>query len=151
MIRPRTSGTPTGSRLRGFTLIEVMAAFAIFAVLFGIVLQILSTSISNTRRSGDYTRAALYAQSLLDVFGLEEPLEAGQWNGSFDEEFGWNLVVEPHDVLDERGIDPETMPVRLYRLVLVVHWGEYRSYREAEFETLRAVDVVWLERQRSGR
>ena len=55
------NAAPSGQR--GFTLIEVMAAFAIFAVLFGVLLQILSTSISNTRRSGDFTQAALLAQS----------------------------------------------------------------------------------------
>ena len=43
----------------GFTLIEVMAAFAVFALLFGVVLQVLSTSMTNTRRAGDYTQAAL--------------------------------------------------------------------------------------------
>lgn len=160
---PAGSVDPTCSRLsagrhpcsgvsgqRGFTLIEVMAAFAVFTVLFGIVLQILSISISSTRRSGDFTQAALYAQSLLDVVGLEEPLEAGRLDGRFDDEFSWTLVVEPHEVLDERGLDPESMPVALFRVVLTVYWGENRRAREAQFETLRAVDLAWHERQ-SGR
>ena len=70
-LRPRAPARAYTHAQAGFTLIEVMAAFAIFAVLFGVMLQILSTSISNTRRSGDFTQAALLAQSQLDMIGIE--------------------------------------------------------------------------------
>ncbi len=142
---------PTGLRpvrtASGFTLIEVMAAFAIFAVLFGLVLQILSTSISNTRRSGDYTQAALIAQSQLDMVGIDHLLETGRWAGSYDDHYRWELDVEPFMVIDERGLDPEQLPIDLYRVVLTVYWGEGRGARAASFETLRSVDHFWAERQ----
>ena len=131
---------------RGFTLIEVMAAFAIFALLFGLTLQILSTSMSNTRRAGDFTQAALWAQSILDVAGLEDMLEPGNTRGRFDERFSWTLEVREHEVFDDRGLDPLDLPVALYKLRLTVEWGENPT-REAVFETLRAVDVNWEERQ----
>jgi general secretion pathway protein I len=137
------------SRQHGFTLIEVMAAFAVFALLFGVTLQILSTSMSNTRRAGDFTQAALWAQSVLDVAGLENMLEPGVTTGAFDDRFSWTLEVTEELVFDDRGLDPLELPVALYRLRLTVEWGETPT-RQAVFETLRSVDVNWEQRQEAG-
>ncbi len=133
----------------GFTLIEVMAAFMVFALLFGVVLQILSTSVGNTRMSGDYTQAALWAQSKLDVLGLEEMIEPGVSQGRFNDEFTWTMEVSETQVVDERGLDlQEELPIALYHVVLTVEWAEGR--REATFETLRSVDTYWEERQQQS-
>ncbi|MCC5866053.1 MAG: prepilin-type N-terminal cleavage/methylation domain-containing protein [Wenzhouxiangella sp.] len=147
MVRWRP-GLIARSRQRGFTLIEIMAAFALFALLFGMVLQILSTSLSNTRRAGDFTQAALWAQSKLDVAGIETMLEPGRTRGQFDDRFSWVLEVSEELVFDERGLDALDLPIALYRLELTVEWGE-RPVREAYFSTLRSVDVNWEERARS--
>jgi general secretion pathway protein I len=133
-------------RQSGFTLIEVMAAFAVFALLFGVVLQILSTSMTNTRRAGDYTQAALWAQSKLDVLGLEETLQVGETSGEFDDRFRWFLRVDEVMSFDDSGLDLEQLPVSLYAVELVVEWGQNPT-REAVFTTLRSVDLYWEERQ----
>lgn len=132
----------------GFTLVEVMAAFAIFAVIFAAVLQILATALSNTRRSENFTEAALWAQSRLDTAGVEAPLEPGMRSGEFNDTYSWELAVEEHMVADERGLDPEALPVNLYRLTMTVYWQDGPRERRAEFETLRAVDRYYEERQR---
>jgi len=124
-----------------------MAAFAVFALLFGVVLQILSTSMSNTRRAGDFTQAALWAQSMLDTAGIERMLEPGQTQGQFDDRFSWTLDVEEYMVFDERGLDALDLPIALYSLELTVGWGDTVP-REAVFRTLRSVDMNWEERQR---
>lgn len=146
MSGPRLSTVSQG-RQGGFTLIEVMAAFAVFALMFGVVLQILSTSLSNTRRAGDFTQAALWAQSKLDPAGIESMLEPGRSTGRFDDRFSWTLEVSEELVFDERGLDALDLPIALYRLDLTVTWGE-RPVREAQFSTLRSVDVNWEERER---
>ncbi len=133
-------------RQAGFTLIEVMAAFAVFALMFGVVLQVLSTSMTNTRRAGDYTQAALWAQSKLDVLGLEQMLEPGQSSGQFDERYDWYLTIEEVMNFDDSGLDLAELPLALYSVELVVEWGE-NPRREAVFRTLRSVDVNWQERQ----
>lgn len=135
-------------RQGGFTLIEIMAAFMVFSLLFGVVLQILSTSVGNTRTSGEFTQAALWAQSKLDVVGLEQMLEPGVTQGDFDDRYSWTMEVTENEVVDERGLDTqEELPIALYRVRLVVEWGEGGRSREAVFETLRSVDVNWEERQ----
>lgn len=134
-------------RSGGFTLIEVMAAFAIFAVLFGVMLQILSTSISNTRRSGDFTQAALLAQSQLDMVGIEALPEPGRFGGDYDDRYSWEMEIEPYLIQDDRAVNYEELPIDLYHIVLTVSWGEGRNERSARFETLRAVDRFFAERQ----
>lgn len=130
----------------GFTLLEIMAAFAMFALLFGLMMQILSTSMSNTRRAGDFTQATLWAQSKLDVLGVESMIQPGRSNGQFDNDFSWSMEITEELVFDERGLDVIELPIHLYRVVLEVKWSNGR--RSHRFETLRSVDVNWEERQR---
>lgn len=145
----RRSGVPGCSavgRQRGFTLIEIMAAFMVFSLLFGVTLQILSTSVGNTRLSGEYTQAALWAQSKLDGLGLEQMIEPGVTQGSFGQGYDWTLEISETQVVDERGLDmQDELPIALYHVRLIVEWGGGR--REAVFETLRSVDINWEERQ----
>lgn len=154
MSSPIIKAGTGGSRCRlahrpqgGFTLIEVMAAFAIFAMLFGVMLQILSTSVSNTRRSGDFTQAALLAQSQLDMIGIEGLPQTGLSTGTHDDRYRWEMSIEPYFVQDDRGINYEELPIDLYHVVLTIYWGEGRSERSATFETLRSVDRFYAERQ----
>ncbi len=131
----------------GFTLIEVMAAFAIFAVLFGVMLQILSTSISNTRRSGDFTQAALLAQSRLDMVGIEALPQPGRYSGEFNDRYRWEMVIEPYFIEDDRGVAFDDLPIDLYYVALTVFWGDGANERSATFETLRSVDRFYAERE----
>lgn len=149
-LSPRASILAHRHAQDGFTLIEVMAAFAIFAVLFGVMLQILSTSISNTRRSGDFTQAALLAQSQLDMIGIESLPRPGQSTGRYNDEYSWELVIEPYEIPDDRGVPYEDLPIDLYYVGLTVFWGEGRYERSALFETLRSVDRFYAERQQLG-
>ena len=128
----------------GFTLIEVMAAFAMFALLFGMMMQILSTSLGNTRRSSDFTQAALWAQSKMDVLGLEEIIVPGVSSGDFDDRFSWNMEITEEAVFDEANVDLQQLPLALYRVSLVVSW---EGNRQIEFNTLRSVDIYWEARE----
>ena len=87
--------------MRGFTLIEMIAAFLVFAIAIGLLMQVLAGAMRNARQSSDYTMAALWAQSKLDGIGVVERVEEGQASGRFDDTFAWNLdikQVDPHDV-----------------------------------------------------
>ncbi|WP_300622300.1 prepilin-type N-terminal cleavage/methylation domain-containing protein [Dokdonella sp.] len=85
-------------RMRGFSLIEMVAAFLVFAIGMGVLMQVLAGSMRNTRQSSDYTMAALWAQSKLDVVGVGEPIGPGRTNGRFDDKFGWELDIQKVDV-----------------------------------------------------
>lgn len=148
---------------RGFTLIEMIAAFVIFAIAVGALMQILTMSMNNARRSADETRAALWAQSLLDNVGIGERIEAGSSRGEFDRKYHWELQIEqidPQMVVDDVQQTTATasganvaqplaqsaapvfgMPqIDLYHVLLTVAWGDNNHERTAEFSTLRTTN-----------
>ncbi len=63
---------------RGYTLIEVIVAFALLALALTLLLGTLSGATRQVRWAGDAGRAALHAQSLLDQQGIDAPIRAGQ-------------------------------------------------------------------------
>lgn len=83
--------------MRGFSLIEMVAAFLVFAIGVGVLMRILATSMHNTRESSDYTMAALWAQSGLDAVGVGKPIEEGSSSGRFDDKYGWELDIKKVD------------------------------------------------------
>lgn len=128
-------------RASGFSLIEIVVAFAVLAIGLGITMQIATSAMRNARQAEERTEAALYAQSLLDSVGIGERLEEGETNGDFGERYRWSLTVAPFEVeaATESPLDPALAPVQLYRLELVVTWGRAPREQEARFVTLRAL------------
>lgn len=62
---------------RGFSLLEVLVAFAILSIALGVLLQIFATGMRNVGLSEEYSQAALYAESILAAYGREAPLAEG--------------------------------------------------------------------------
>ena len=84
---------PGGQRQNGFTLLEVMLAFVVFALSFATVLEILSGSMRSVTRAGDDTEVALFAQSIIDLVGTEIPIEEGQFSGTGLDRYQWQLDI----------------------------------------------------------
>ena len=139
---------PAFHKSGGFTLIELMAAFVIFALGFGILLQVLGRALHTTRQSAEYTQAALWAQSLLDVQGIGEPLKEGGSGGQFDDTYGWQLNVtryQPQAVAGATQVgNPGALAVapgqpEIFQLELIVNWGNAYLTHHARFVTLRVM------------
>ncbi|HEY8010266.1 MAG TPA: prepilin-type N-terminal cleavage/methylation domain-containing protein [Rudaea sp.] len=141
--------TPSFHKSGGFTLIELIAAFVIFALGFGILLQILGSALHTTRQSAEYTKAALWAQSLLDVQGIGEPLKEGGSSGQFDDTYGWQLNVTRYQPQAVAGATQVGNPGALvavapgqpeiFQLELIVSWGNAYLTHHARFVTLRVM------------
>jgi len=129
----------------GFTLIELIAAFVIFAIGFGVLLEVLGDSMRTTRQAQQATQAALYAQSLLDVQGIGQPLQEGGSSGDFDDTYHWQLnVVRFQPQIATAGSTlAQAMPTpgqpELFQLELVVSWGNQYLQHHARFVTLRSM------------
>jgi general secretion pathway protein I len=138
-------------RQRGFSLLEVILAFALLSVGLGILIAILSGGLAQVRGAGDATEATLHAQSLLDQVGVLEPIEPKRERGDFDAgRYRWELeITEVEDPaprtesadglapIESVGLQPVGAPV-LYRVQLDVSWGEDDVPRTLRFATLRA-------------
>lgn len=129
--------TPSGRRQQGFTLLEVIVAFALLALALSLLLGSLSGASRQVRESADGSRATLHAQSLLAQLGAGEALQPGRRQGSFEgDRYRWQLDVAPFaDPLAARAqLDagaPQLLDVRL-----AVRWGSERG-QAMEWRTLR--------------
>ena len=128
-----------GSRAQGgYTLIEIIVAFAILALGLTMLLGTLSGATRQVRHAGDAGRAALHAQSLLAEFGeLPQPgtrggeLEPGRYRWRLDSA-PWNAPARRRG---PQRIDPNA--ARLLRLQLQVEWGEGGPRQRVQLSSLR--------------
>src|SRR5690606_7995633 len=82
---------------QGYTLIEVLVAFAILALALTLLLGGLSGASRQVRWADDAGRASLHAQSLLDDVGVGTVLQEGHRDGVFEQgRYRWSLDVEPY-------------------------------------------------------
>lgn len=140
--RASRAGSSGGLRAaRGFTLIEVIVAFAVLALALTLLLGTLSGAARQVRWADDAGRAALHAQSLLDQTGVGEALQPGQREGEFEEgRYRWSMQVEPWrdpGAQDVALVDPGAP--QLMQLTLAVQWGEGAPRQQLQLQSLRLV------------
>lgn len=122
-------------RQRGFTLIEVIVAFALLAASLTLLLASLSGASSQVRQADHQGRAALHAQSLLAGVGIETPLVVGEQRGQWEEgKYRWVLDTTAY-LEPQRGAEPAAAP-DLLQLELQVSWGE-QANEHLRWSTLR--------------
>ena len=123
------------SRTQGFTLLEVLVAFTILALVMGAVLQIFSGGLRTAEIARNHAVGALLAESKLAAIGIEEPLVAGERTGTFDNGFRWRYSIDPYQEQD--GAQEEQQELMPYRLIVTVDWGSAGSGGSVTLTTLR--------------
>jgi type II secretory pathway pseudopilin PulG len=83
-------GRPSGES--GFTLLEVLVAFAVLVVMIVPLLQVFGGGLGSTETARAYATAALLARSKLAEVGAEEALEEGETTGTF-EGYQWRRTI----------------------------------------------------------
>ncbi len=143
---PRNGGYAKGRRSsRGFTLLEVMLAFVVFALSFATVLEIMAGSMRSVRRASDDTQVALFAQSIIDLVGTEIPVEEGQFNGTGMDRYQWRLDIHLYEATDEDIRTQELAEmsgIELYRVDLDINWETGRRERDLHFSTIRSIMAI---------
>ena len=142
MRRPGSSGIPTRGGSRGFTLLELLLAFVVFALSFATVLEILSGSMRNTVRARHYSEAALTAQSVMDQVGVGIPLQAGFSVDGDSGDYYWRIEINPFiatEDLIQSAMLAELTGIVLLQVDLVVSWGEPPREQVRRFSTVRSV------------
>ena len=126
---------------RGYTLIEVIVAFALLAFALTLLLGTLTGSTKQVRWAADAGRAALHAQSLLDRTGVGEALQASRTEGDFEDgRYRWTLEISPYVDPSQpapAAIDPGA--AELMELVLAVRWGNGEARERLDLRSLRLV------------
>lgn len=110
----------------GFTLIEMVVALAILAMVLGALFQSFSSGLRTMGVAEQHLKAALIAESTLARYAdrnlLLEPGETGETDG-----FGWSAQVTP--MQDEDLPQPPDVPWQAYRVDVTVSWPPGRSIR----------------------
>jgi prepilin-type N-terminal cleavage/methylation domain-containing protein len=93
---PSVGGSAKDEHDAGFTLVEVLVAFAILSIVLLTLFSGLSTALHGDRRA-EFTRSALrLAKAELETAGVGIPLAPGVTNGRFENGMEWRLSVRPY-------------------------------------------------------
>jgi prepilin-type N-terminal cleavage/methylation domain-containing protein len=84
--------TPRPSGQSGFTLLEVLVAFAVLAVMIVPILQVFGGGLGTRETARAYSTAALLARSKLAEVGSGEALDEGETAGTF-ENYEWRRTI----------------------------------------------------------
>ena len=123
----------TGCRQRGFSLLEVLVAFAVFSLSLGVLFQIFSSGLRGVDLARSYSHAVIVAESQLAEASADDVLEAGIREGIEDDRYRWITTVSKYDSADR---DPQPGVPEAYRISVRVIW-EDSAGREITLSTLR--------------
>lgn len=74
---------------------EVVVAFAVLALVLPLLLRTMSGALRAADRARDGAVAVMLAESALARLGIDRPLRQGTAAGTFENGFGWRLLVVP--------------------------------------------------------
>lgn len=139
--RSLTRGQGGRHSSRGFTLLEVMLAFVIFALSFAAILEIMAGSMRAVRRASDDTEVALIAQTLMDQVGIGIPLVESEFTGQEMDRYYWQMGVYRYGAGGEDAYVQELAElsgIALYQVTLDIEWDAGRQERSVHFSTIRS-------------
>lgn len=121
---------------RGFSLLEILVAFAILSIFLGVLLNIFAGGVRSADLTGQYARAVQLAESLLASVGHDVTLEPKVMNGVADDIYRWRIVIEPYTP-PEPEWQPEKVQVQAFQVGVTIHWPSGLSERQFALSSLR--------------
>ena len=134
----RGRGTAVPRAARGFSLLEVLVAFVILALVATALFRLFGGALGNAGVAEDASRAVLVAQSRLDAARTELRSESGTED---DGRVTWATRVEPWEAPDTpqaTGTATQMLATQLYRVSVEVRYpGAGGRERTLALSTLR--------------
>jgi len=110
-------------RQRGFTLIEIVVAFVMLALVLVTSFEIFTGGMRRAAELEDYSRALLIAQSKIAAAGAEEPFKEGDTQGDTeDRRFHWIVAIRRTEEGMPAAGQPNNNPYVLFRVDVRVGW-----------------------------
>jgi general secretion pathway protein I len=108
----------TYRRSGGFTLLEVIVAFAILSLSLGVIYQVFGQGLKAADQAEKFTLATLRAQSLLAEVGITSPLAVGSSSGVTADGYRWQIETMEYRAAFDDEITPHS-----YQIGVSVGWG----------------------------
>ena len=112
--------------MQGFSLIEVLVAFVILALVATALFNLFSSSLNNASAAEEWSRAVQVAESRLAVAAATRPLrEVTERGTEFEGRVKWETAVTPYTSPDT---DPdlekasESLATRMFRITCEVRY-----------------------------
>jgi len=105
----------------GFTLIEILVAFAILALTLTALLHVFSSGLRNIDAADRHLMATMLARSVLDEVGTEIPIIAGERSAEIEQGYRWTVRIFPSAALSPVS-DSEWIQVP-YEIHVEISWN----------------------------
>lgn len=128
-------------RQTGFSLLEVVVAFAIAAIALSITGQIFGQGTRNLALTRDYSQALLLADGLFAEYGRPLAAESQTYSDSRGE-FEWRVSLHPYidPIAEQEAFDEELAgDLQLMQINVDVDWKRYGKSRSLSLSSLRTV------------
>ena len=127
---------------RGFSLLEVLVAFIIVALVVTALFRLFGGALGNASGAEEWSRALLVAQSRLELAAATKPLRETTDAGTEpDGRISWTAAVTPYvppDANPDLERASETMATRLFRVTVEVRFaGDNGKERSLSLTTVK--------------
>lgn len=124
----------------GFTLLEVLVAFVILALVMGVLTRILSLSMRSLQAAEHYQQALQLAESQLAEVGARLTARRNEHlQGNFQPPYRWEAEIEPYEFANQSLSAEPTSRVSPRLIRVKVSWGE-QSAQQVTLSTIRLVE-----------
>ncbi len=123
---------PADSSAAGFTLVEILVAFTVAALLLAALYQVFSTGLRSSASAENYANAVMLAESGLDAM-MGTSLAVGQTTDRING-YERTTIIRPRPELETASTQA---PLKLYEIEVRVAWHDGVRERSVSLSTLR--------------
>ncbi len=124
---PPSPHLPISPSKKGFTLLEILIALAVFAIAVTGMLAALSSHVKDASLSEDHARAVRIAQREMNALRRLRYLPDSEITGE-EGRYVWSTTIEETDYDHLPGVDSDDFAnaraLRPYDMTLMVHWSD---------------------------
>ncbi len=129
------------ARESGFSLLEVLVAFVVLALVATALFRLFSGALTNAGAAEDYSRAVLLAESRIEEAAAGKLTEGVQTGTADDDRLRWTVTIAPYfapDVNPDLEKMTDSLQLRMYRISAQVAFaGTGGNERSVSLSTIR--------------